>query len=94
MSEKAEKGKVPTIITATTSSHLPKPVLTDLTIKPDSVLINPIGKDGVRGWSMQNIYPIRHFFVTPSLEGRPTKDKEAPSPHKVRLAPLDTNPVF
>ena len=94
MSEKAKKGKVSTLITATTSSHLPKPVLTDLTIKPDSVLINPIGKDGVRGWSMQNIYPIRHFFVTLSLEGRPTKDKEAPSPHEVRLAPLDTNPVF
>ena len=25
--------------------HLPKPVSTDLTITPDSVLINPIGKD-------------------------------------------------
>ena len=32
--------------------------------------------------------------MTPSLEGWPTKAKEAPSPHKVRLAPLDTNPVF
>ena len=29
-----------------------------------------------------------------SLEGWPTKAKEAPSPHEVRLAPLDTNPVF
>ena len=38
--------------TATTSVHLPKPVSTDLTIKPDSVLTNPIGKDGVRSWSM------------------------------------------
>ena len=37
-----------TLITATTSAHLPKPVSTDLTIKPDSVLTNPIGKDGVR----------------------------------------------
>ena len=27
--------------------HLPKPVPTDLTIKSDSVLIKPIGKDGV-----------------------------------------------
>ena len=27
------------------SFHLPKPVSTDLTIKPDSVLMNPIGKD-------------------------------------------------
>ena len=34
------------------------------------------------------------FIVTPSLEGWPTKAKEAPSPHEVRLAPLDTNPVF
>ena len=36
-----------TLITATTSGHLPKPVSTDLTIKPDSVLTYPIGKDGV-----------------------------------------------
>ena len=41
-----------TLITATTSIHLPKPVSTDLTIKQDSVLTNPIGKDGVRSWSM------------------------------------------
>ena len=32
--------------------------------------------------------------MTPSLEGSPTKAKEAPSLHEVRLAPLDTNPVF
>ena len=32
--------------------------------------------------------------MIPSLEGWPTKAKEAPSPHQVRLAPLDTNPVF
>ena len=32
--------------------------------------------------------------MIPSLEGLPTKAKEAPSPNKVRLAPLDTNPVF
>ena len=32
--------------------------------------------------------------MTPSLEGSPTKAKEAPSPHEVRLAPLDTNPIF
>ena len=31
--------------------------------------------------------------MTPSLEGWPTKAKEAPSPHEVRLTPLDTNPV-
>ena len=38
--------------------------------------------------------PESIFIVTPSLEGWPTKDKEAPSPHEVRLAPLDTNSVF
>ena len=38
--------KVSALITATTSVHFPKPVSTDLTIKPDSVLTNPIGKDG------------------------------------------------
>ena len=31
--------------------------------------------------------------MTPSLEGWATKAKEAPSPHEVRLAPLDTNPT-
>ena len=41
-----------TLITATTSVHLPKPASTDLTIKPDSVLTNPIGNDRVRSWSM------------------------------------------
>ena len=51
-SEKAKKGYASTLITATTSVHLSKPVSTDLTIKPDSVLTNPIGKDGVQSWSM------------------------------------------
>ena len=32
--------------------------------------------------------------MTPSLEGWPTNAKEAPSPHEVGLAPLDTKPVF
>ena len=32
--------------------------------------------------------------MIPSLEGLPTNAKEAPSPHEVRLSPLDTNPVF
>ena len=41
-----------TLITVTTSVHLPKSVSTDLTIKPDSVLTNPIRKDGVQSWSM------------------------------------------
>ena len=51
-SEKTKKGLASTLITATTSVHLPKPVSTDLTIKPDSVLTNPIGKDGMQSWSM------------------------------------------
>ena len=32
--------------------------------------------------------------MTPSLERWTTKAKEAPSPHEVRIAPLDTIPVF
>ena len=34
--------------------------------------------------------PSGIFIVTPSLEESPTKAKEAPSPHEVRLALLDT----
>ena len=34
------------------------------------------------------------FIMTPSLEGWPTKAKEASFPNEVRLTPLDTNPVF
>ena len=29
--------------------------------------------------------PLDIFIMTPSLEGFPTKDKRAPSPHEVRL---------
>ena len=47
MSEKAKKR-----ITAITSVHLPKLVSTDVRIKLNSVLINPIGKDGVQSWSI------------------------------------------
>ena len=32
--------------------------------------------------------------MIPSVEGWPTKAKEALSPHEVRLIPLDTSPVF
>ena len=32
--------------------------------------------------------------MIPSLEGWPSKAKEAPSPHEVSLTPLDTNPLF
>ena len=34
------------------------------------------------------------FILTPSLEGWPTKAKEAPSPIELRLNMLDTDPVF
>ena len=42
--ESQKIGYASTLITATTSVHLPKTVSTDLTIKPDSVLTDPIGK--------------------------------------------------
>ena len=32
--------------------------------------------------------------MIPSLEGWPTKAKEAPCSHEVRVIPLDTKPVF
>ena len=48
--EKAKK-EVSTLITATTGVYLPKVVSTDLT-KPDLVLTKPIGKEGMRSWSM------------------------------------------
>ena len=54
-----------TLITATTSLHPPKPVSTDLR-KPGSVLTNPIGKDGVWSWSMENIYSIKHLKTSTS----------------------------
>ena len=37
--------------------------------------------------------PYGFFIVIPSLEGWPTTAKEAPSPHEVRMSPLDTNPT-
>ena len=53
-------------------------------------------------WGLKNILTIGIscrdtqgiFIVTPSIEVWLTKAKEAPSPHKVRLTPLDSNPVF
>ena len=38
--------------------------------------------------------PSGIFIVIPSLKEWPTKAKEAPSPHEVRLTPLDTTPEF
>ena len=37
------------LVTATTNVHLPKSISTDLTIKSDSILTNPIRKDEVAG---------------------------------------------
>ena len=37
---------------------------------------------------------VNIFIVKPALAGWPTKAKEAPSPHEVRLTLLDTNPIF
>ena len=52
MGKKAKKGEASILITATTNVHLPKPVSTDLTTKPDLVLTNPKGNDWVHSWSM------------------------------------------
>ena len=53
-SGKAKKGWVPTLITANTSVHLPTPVSTDLTIKSDLVLTNPIG--------IKHLHVIKHVI--------------------------------
>ena len=50
--QKAKTGKASTLITATTTVHLLKSVSSDLTIKSDFVLTNPVQKDGVQIWSM------------------------------------------
>ena len=50
--ESQKRISINSLITATTSSHLPKPVSTDLKIKADLVLTKPIGKYGVQGWLM------------------------------------------
>ena len=37
--------------------------------------------------------PYGIFIVTTSLEGKPTKSTESPTPHELRLTLLDTSPV-
>ena len=84
-SEKAKKGYASTLITTTTSVHLPKPVSTDLKTKPYSILTNPIGKNGVQSWSMQNIYPIRDFYCdtfTRRLTNQGWRGKTGPTRHQ------------
>ena len=93
-SEKAKTTWASSVITATTSIQLPKPVSTDLTIKSESVLTKE--KMGCKaGWcNKASIWPISIFIVTLSLEGWPTKAKEAHSLHDIRLTVLNTNSVF
>ena len=92
-SEKVKKGKALTLITANTCIHLPKMVSTDLTIKSDSVLANPLEKMGCEaGWCNKICTPSGIFIVTPSLEGWSTNAKKAPSPHEVRLTLLEHQP--
>ena len=47
--EGQKRASINTIAT-TTSINLPKPVSTNLTMKPDSVLTIPTGKDEVQSW--------------------------------------------
>ena len=49
---------------------------------------------GCEAVSCKTSTPEGIFIVTPSLEGSPTKAKESPSSHEVRLAPLDTTQYF
>ena len=50
-------------MTATTSVYLPKPVSAELTIKPDSVLTNVIGKDG--GAKLVDVKHLHHKAFLP-----------------------------
>ena len=50
------------LILATTSVYLPKPVSTDLTIKPDLVLTNLIGKDGCEAGRCKTL-PHKAFLL-------------------------------
>ena len=54
----------------------------------------PISKAHLYVFSTHFSTPQGIFIVTASPERWPTKAKEAPSPHEVRLTPLDTNSVF
>ena len=51
-----------------------------------------MGCEASRCNNISNPYVI--FIVKPPLEGWPTKAKEAPPSHEVRMTPLDNNPVF
>ena len=62
-----------------------------------------LNQSSKKRWGARLVNIIKHlpnkvFIVVPSLEGWPTKakeaPKEAPSPPEVRLTLLVTNPVF
>ena len=74
---RSEKAKKRISINAKHSVHLPNPVSTDLTIKPDSVSSNPIGNMGCQAGWCKTSTPSDISIMTPSLEGQPTKAKEA-----------------
>ena len=59
------------------------PVSTDLTIKSDSVLTNPMKKYCARIVKVIKHPPDNCDIVTLLTEGLPTKAREAPSPHEV-----------
>ena len=78
-SKKKKKGQASTLILATISTHLPKPVSTDLTIKSDSVLTNPLGTFNVtlslEGWplnALKRSYPKTYW----SKEQKYTKENK------------------
>ena len=62
MVKKAKKGEASILITATTNVHLPKPVSTDLTIKPDSVLTNPRKRWGAKLVDVKHL-PHKAFLL-------------------------------
>ena len=84
------------LITATTSVHFPKPVLNDENIKIRFSFNRPNRKI----WDAKLVDVRKHLPHKVFLlwyhhwKGLPTKAKEAPSPHEVRLTRLDINPVF
>ena len=45
------------------------------------------------GWVLRLLH-TSIFMKTPSLEGLPTKIKEDPSPHELRLSPVGHQPSF
>ena len=68
------------------ASQDPFMLLVSISLLDNSLIIT-------EGWVLSCLH-TSSFIKTPSLEGLPTKGKEEPSPHEMRLSPLDINPVF